>query len=164
MSFVSHVNNTCFISPALKNSPATPNKNPTAPAQPSPGVVTKISNRQPVESVTYPAPAPKKVSLSDVAVGAIVSTVGGVVGASVGKYAAAKYENTLGMRVVGGVVGGAMGASFTPGNVFEVVGVRSDAAFIGSACALVAAAMHTIARPQQAQNGINPAFAALPAA
>jgi hypothetical protein len=159
MSFASHVNNTCFIPTAINHPQALTNKNSGTlkPANPGPtpqtvGVMTKISEGKPAESVTYPAPSQQKVSISDVAVGTLVSAVGGVVGAGIGSYMASKLDNTRDNTIMGGVLGGLAGASSTPGNVLDVLNVPSRDSFpfyIGAFCA---GAVFTLNRPQQAQN------------
>jgi len=106
MSFVLHANNICFTPSAIKNPQATTNKNPdtlkparlalalrlapsAAHAPQTAGVATKISNGKSDELITYIISTQNKASISDVAVGAIVSAVG--VG-GVGSYVAPKLD------------------------------------------------------------------------
>ncbi len=151
---VGSINNTCPVPAAIKNSQALKDSNPNTPASAPNGIITSISNGKPSELLTYTVPTEKKVSsMREAAMGALISTVGGVVGASVGKYIASQLpDNTRGSSIVGGIVGGAIGASLIPGNVYEVFDISADAALVSSICALTAGAVLTLGRPQQVQN------------
>ena len=153
MSLVSFVNNnTCLISPVKSTQIGARENSELSKPKPT-GVITKISNGKPSDPGTYTMPAQRKVSVRDVAAGVISSTAGSLVGASLGQYVASQYgDNTRGSRMVAGVIGGAMGAAYTPGNVFDALDIRSDVAFINSACAFVIGALTLYRNPIPGQN------------